>query len=108
VAGNTSERGWGTAGANGGTCEFDLTGQTVTGDIYVDSISQLAMSITELSSYTGAINSDGTKAASLSVTLDSNSTWTLTADSYVTEFNGSMSNVVTNGHTLYVNGTAMN
>ena len=35
------------------------------------------------------------------------STWTLTADSYVTEFNGSAANVVSNGYTLYVNGTAL-
>jgi hypothetical protein len=108
VAGNTSERGWGTAGANGGTCEFNLTGQTLSGDVLVDAISELTMSIADSSSYTGAINSDGTEAAALSVTLDSTSTWTLTGDSYVTEFNGDMSNVVTNGHTLYVNGEAMN
>jgi len=108
VAGNTSERGWGTAGANGGTCEFDLSGQTVTGDILVDSISELTMSIADSSTYTGAIDSDGTEAAALSVTLDSTSKWILTGDSYVTEFNGDMSNVVTNGHTLYVNGAAMN
>jgi hypothetical protein len=63
--------------------------------------------ITDGSSCTGAINADGTKAAALSVTPDATSKWTLTADSYVTEFNGNMANVVTNGHTLYVNGVAM-
>lgn len=47
-------------------------------------------------------------AASLSVTIDGTSKWTLTADSYITSFTGSMDNVDTNGHTLYVNGTAMN
>jgi len=108
VAGNSSDRGWGTAGANGGTCEFDLTDQTVSGDIMVDAISELVMSIADSSSYTGAINSDGTTAASLSVTLDSTSTWTLTADSYITQFDGDMANVVTNGYTLHVNGVAMN
>jgi hypothetical protein len=107
VSGNTSERGWGTAGANGGTCELDLSGQAVAGDILVDGISELAMSIADSSSFTGAINSDGTEAAALSVTLDSSSTWTLTGDSYVTEFNGDMANVVTNGYTLYVAGNAM-
>lgn len=108
VAGNTSERGWGTAGANGGTCEFDLTAQTAAGDIMIDSISELTMTMADSSHYTGAIDPDGTAAASLSVTLDSTSTWTLTDDSYVTEFNGDMANVITNGHTLYVDGTAMN
>jgi len=108
VSGNNSSRGWGTAGANGGNATFNLSGQTVSGDIFVDPISTLAMNISKSSAFTGAINSDGTKASTLTVTVDSTSTWTLTADSYIGEFNGSMSNVVTNGHTLYVNGEAVN
>lgn len=108
VAGNNSKRGWGTAGSNGGICELDLSGQAASGDIAVDSISKLNMSITDSSSYTGAINTDGTTAASLSVTLDATSTWTLSGDSYITEFNGSLGNVMANGYTLYVNGTAVN
>lgn len=35
------------------------------------------------------------------------SSWTLSADSYVTEFSGSTANVISNGHTLYVNGKAL-
>jgi hypothetical protein len=108
VAGNSSSRGWGTAGSNGGICEFNLSEQTVSGGIMVDSISELTMTISDSSSYVGSINSDSTLAVSLSVTIDSSSTWTLTCDSYITKFNGSMDNVVTNGFTLYVNGTAMN
>ncbi|MGE5627226.1 MAG: hypothetical protein ACM3X7_03815 [Solirubrobacterales bacterium] len=108
VSGNDASRGWGTVGANGGVCGFTASNQTLTGDIKVDSISKLSMNISDSSNFTGSINSDGTKAASLSVTVDSSSKWTLTADSYVTEFHGSMSNVNTNGHTLYVNGVAMN
>ena len=108
VSGNDGERGWGEAGSNGGTLEFNLSGQTAKGDIVVDAISQLTMNMTDSSSYTGAVNADGTTAAALTVTLDSSSTWTLTGDSYITAFNGSMDNVVTNGHTLYVNGAAMN
>jgi len=108
VAGNDGSRGWGTAGSNGGICEFNMDGQLAAGDITVDTISELAMNIENGSSYTGAINSDGTTAASLVVMLDSSSTWTLTRDSYITAFNGSMDNVVTNGYTLYVNGVAMN
>ncbi len=108
AAGNDGSRGWGSQGSNGGNCTFKLSGQTVSGDIMVDAISQLDMTIADSSSYTGAINTDGTEAASLTVTLDGTSTWTLTGDSYVTAFNGSLSNVVTNGHTLYVNGKAVN
>ena len=43
----------------------------------------------------------------VAVTLDSTSTWTLTGDSYVTEFNGDTANVISNGFTLYVNGVAL-
>lgn len=108
VSGNDGSNGWGTAGANGGTCAFNLSKQTLAGNISVDTISKLAMTISNSSSFTGSINSDKTTASSLSVTIDGTSKWTLTADSYITSFNGSMNNVVTNGHTLYVNGTAMN
>ncbi|MCR5330648.1 MAG: hypothetical protein K6E62_05620, partial [Lachnospiraceae bacterium] len=48
-----------------------------------------------------------TEVGTVSVTLDSTSTWTLTGDSYVTEFNGDASNVISNGYTLYVNGVAL-
>jgi hypothetical protein len=106
VAGNNSSRGWGTAGKNGGTCAFMLSGQTLSGTIAVDAISKLDMQLTDSSSFSGAINPDGTAASALSVTLGADSTWTLTADSYITSFTGSMGNVVTNGHTLYINGTA--
>ena len=41
------------------------------------------------------------------MTLDDSSTWTLTGDSYVTVFNGNAANVISNGYTLYVNGTAL-
>ena len=44
----------------------------------------------------------------MNVVLDSTSTWSLTADTYITVFEGSMENVVTGGYTLYVNGIAMN
>jgi len=107
VAGNDGSRGWGTAGANGGIAEFDLSQQTATGDIVVDDISQLTMSIADGSAYTGAINTDGTTAATLSVTIDDSSTWTLTGDSYITELNGTMDNVDLDGFTLYVDGAAV-
>ena len=48
-----------------------------------------------------------TEVGTVSVTLDSTSTWTLTGDSYVTEFNGNAANVISNGYTLYVGGAAL-
>lgn len=108
AAGNNSARGWGTAGANGGNVTFNVSAQVLSGDIMVDAISTLEMNISGSSSFTGSINSDGTEASNLSVTIDSTSTWTLTADSYLTSFNGSPENIVTNGFALYVNGIAAN
>ena len=49
-----------------------------------------------------------TEIGTVNVTLDSSSTWTLTADTYITSFDGSMENVFTGGCALYVNGVAMN
>jgi hypothetical protein len=108
VAGNSGERGWGTAGANGGDVTFNISEQVISGDIQVDAISTLAMNISNASSFIGSINSDGTEAAYLSVTIDATSTWTLTADSFISTFNGSLDNVASNGYKLYVNGSAVN
>lgn len=93
---------WGKDGKNGGNCTFFADQQTLGGDILVDEISSLEMQLTD-STYTGSIQSEGI----VSVTLDGSSTWTLTGDSYVTEFNGSAANVISNGYTLYVNGVAL-
>nr|WP_321498208.1 hypothetical protein [uncultured Methanolobus sp.] len=106
IAGNDGSRGWGTEGSNGGICEVDFIDQTATGDIMVDSISEMTLSISDGSTYTGAINSDRTAASVLSVTIDDTSTWTLTGDSYVTELSGSTDNIDLNGYTLYVDGVA--
>ncbi len=107
VAGNSSSRGWGTEGANGGTAEFNLTEQTISGDIMVDEISELTLTIADSSNFAGSINADGTTAANLAVTIDDSSMWTLTSDNYITEFNGSLANVDLNGYTLYIAGVAM-
>lgn len=93
---------WGTSGKNGGKVMLNLSNQSISGNIKVDSVSSLTMNIRKGSSYTGAITGKG----SCAVKLSSDSKWTLTRDSYVTSFTGSMSNVNLNGHTLYVNGKA--
>lgn len=106
IAGNDGSRGWGTAGSNGGKCTFTASKQTLTGDITVDAISTLDLTLQDNSSFTGSINSDKTTAAALKVTLEKGSTWKLTGDSYITEFDGDASGLDTNGYTLYVNGVA--
>ena len=90
---------WGKDGKNGGKCVFNAEEQTLTGNITVDSISSLELNLKN-STYKGAISTGG----KVTVTLDSGSKWELTGDSYITEFNGEVSNIISNGYKLYVNG----
>ncbi len=93
---------WGKTGNNGGHCSFVAEKQILEGDIIVDEISSLEISLNE-STYNGAITGSG----DVTVILDDCSSWTLTGDSYVSEFIGNLSNVLFNGYTLYVNGAAL-
>ncbi len=90
--------------------------QKLVGAIKVGGDSSLTLELTDGTTFEGSIdgsivNAKGetvsTEAGTVSVTLDSTSTWTLTGDSYVTEFNGDAANIISNGYTLYVNGTAL-
>ena len=105
--------GW-SGGSNIAT--LNASAQKLSGAIKVGDNSTLTLSLTNGSSFEGYIdgkitNASGTTVSTevgmVSVTLDSTSTWTLTGDSYVTEFNGDASNVISNGYTLYVNGVAL-
>ena len=103
----TSE--WGNNGSNGGVVTLNAKNQKLAGNILVDSISTLTLNL-EDSTYEGTINSENT-AKSISVSLDRDSTITLTADSYITSLNdsdSSYSNINFNGYKLYVNGKAIN
>ena len=96
---------WGTAGSNGGNVVLNAVEQAISGVITVDSISTLEMNLTSGSSFEGCINASG-QAGNVTVSLDADSTWTLTADCYITELSGDTSGIDLNGHTLYVNGEA--
>ncbi len=99
---------WGKSGSNGGTVTLNMTNQSATGSIVVDSISSLTMNLKNGSSFKGAINS--ANAGTVSLVLDENSTLTLTGDTYVkslTNANSTNSNINLNGHKLYVNGVAL-
>ncbi len=96
--------------------EFNAANQVLTGTVLVGSNSTLNLTLTDGSSLTGSVsgeisNSRGetvsTEVGEVNVTLDSTSTWTLTADSYITSFTGDASQIIANGYTLYVNGTAL-
>ena len=103
VEGNSSSRGWGTEGANGGDVTLTADSQEFTGNILVDEISSLVLTMKNGTSYEGAINPDG-DGGMVDVTLADDSTWTLTGDSYITSFDGDTSNITANGYHLYVNG----
>lgn len=101
---------WGNSGSNGGAVTLTMTNQKATGDIYIDEVSTLDMTMKNASSYTGAINKDNV-AKSIKLTLDKTSTITLTGDSYITELSNkdtTNSNINFNGYKLYVNGKAIN
>ncbi len=105
-------------GWNGGNNQatFNAKAQDLVGAVLVGNNSTLALNLTEGSTLEGYVDGNivnatnqtvSTEVGTVTVTLDNNSTWTLTADSYVTEFTGTAANIITNGHTLYVNGTAL-
>lgn len=102
AVGNSSSRGWGRSGENGGDVKMTLTDQTVEGDIVVDEISSLDLDMSG-SVLTGAINADNS-GGNISVFLDENSTWNLTSDSYISSFEGDISNINAGEFHLYVNG----
>ena len=95
---------------------LNASGQELSGAVLVGSNSTLTLNLTNGSSFEGSVDGNitnakgetvSTEVGTVSVTLDDSSTWTLTNDSYVTEFNGNAANVISNGYTLYVNGVAL-
>jgi len=90
--------------------------QALAGTILVGNNSTLTLSLTNGSSFEGTFsgkieNAKGTvistEVGTVNVVLDSSSTWTLTADTYITSFEGAVTGVIGNGYTLYVNGFAL-
>ena len=106
VSGNSGSRGWGKAGANGGRARFTVQNQQMEGNILVDSISRLSMTLGKNSRWDGALlqetNDQGhDKDAGADLTIEKGATWTMTADSTVHTLR-SEGKIVTNGHTLTV------
>ncbi len=101
---------WGNDGENGGIVTLNLTNQDVEGNIVIDSISTLDMTMSDDSYYEGTINGDN-EAEEINLTLDASSSIKLTGDSYITSLDNAdttNSNIDFNGYKLYVNGTAIN
>ena len=106
--------GWNGAG-NVATLNAD--GQDLNGTILVGSNSSLILNLVNGSSFTGTVSGEimnakgetvSTEVGTVDVTLDSTSTWSLTADTYVSSFSGDTANISFNGYTLYVDGVAVN
>lgn len=102
ISGNSASHGWGTAGANGAQVTFTAEDQSLEGNIVVDSISTLDMTLTGNSTFTGTINivdneEGGTAVANNAViTVGSNCVWILTGNCTITS--------LTNNGTINFNG----
>ena len=102
VAGNSSSRGWGTAGANGAQVAFTAADMTLEGDITVDTISTLQYKLASGAVFNGSLNiveneAGGTAVSDNAVvTVDAGATWNLTGNCTVT--------TLTNNGTINFNG----
>ena len=102
VAGNSSSRGWGTAGANGAQVAFTAADMTLEGDITVDTISTLQFKLASGAVFNGSLNiveneAGGTAVSDNAVvTVDAGATWNLTGNCTVT--------TLTNNGTINFNG----
>ncbi|WP_288269924.1 hypothetical protein [Dialister succinatiphilus] len=106
VSGNSGSRGWGKAGTNGGRARFTVQNQQMEGNILVDSISRLSMTLGKNSRWDGALlqetNDQGhDKDAGADLTIEKGATWNMTGDSTVYTLRNE-GKIVTNGHTLTV------
>ncbi len=102
--------GWSGAG---NVATLNAANQALTGTILVGDDSTLTLNLTEGSTFEGAISGEienakgetvSTEVGDVTVTLDATSTWTLTADTTISAFEGDLENVNANGYALIVNG----
>ena len=96
--------------------ELGADGQVLSGTILVGDNSTLTLTLQNGSAFEGCISGEivnakgeqvSAETGTVNVSLDESSTWTLTADTYITSFSGSADSIVSNGYTLFVNGTAL-
>ena len=95
---------WGKTGENGGHLTLRTSNQELSGNIMADSISTIALDMTNGSSLVGAVNTDNA-AKEVTVKLSKDSNWILTGDSYVKSLNSedtTGSNIHLNGYKLVV------
>lgn len=86
VLGNDASHGWGTAGANGGNVNFTAKDQTLKGNIEVDTVSSLNLTLSGKTVFDGTINivdnAENGEAVdnNVEVTIEEDATWNLTGD----------------------------
>lgn len=108
--GNSNERGWGTAGANGADCNFTAIDQEMQGDVQWDSISKLEFYMTDGSTLTGAFVDDETDAGDggdgyANLYISDDSTWVVTGDSTLTNLYSEGTIVDEDGNTVSIVGS---
>jgi hypothetical protein len=91
----------------GGTLTLVAENQVLSGDIIVDEFSSVIATLKNGTTLTGAINADN-QGKDVRLTLDADSTWLVTADSYVTTLTfydgmseAGVTNIAGNGHTIF-------
>ena len=93
---------------------LNVTNQSLKGTVLVGSDSTLTLNLTNNSSFEGTVSGNITNAkgktvstgvGTVTVKIDSTSTWTLTGNTYIKALDGDLSQINTNGYKLYVNGT---
>jgi len=113
IAGNSSSRGWGTAGQNGAQVKFTVSNMTFSGNVTVDSISTLSFTLGNSAVFEGTINIVDNEAGGTAVsdnavvTVEKGAVWTLTGDCTITSLtnNGTIN---FNGHSITLaDGTVM-
>ncbi len=112
VCGNSASHGWGKAGSNGAQAEVTADDQTIDGNIIVDSISTLDLSLKNGSVFNGTVNieenSNGTAVENNAViTIDNDSVWNLTGNCTVTSVENK-GTINFNGYTItFADGTVL-
>ena len=102
ICGNSASHGWGKAGQNGAQAVFTADSQKLSGNIIVDSISTLNMTLKNNSEFNGTVNitenADGGTAVSDNavITIEEGCTWNLTGDCTISS--------LTNNGTINFNG----
>ncbi len=97
--------GWGSEGSNGGHVKLTAKGQELAGTVLVDEVSTLNLYLSDGSTFSGAINPEGT-AGEVYVDVADGCTWELAADANIAGLTCGTDAIALNGHTLMVGESA--